>query len=1213
MARSPLLGGSTLSPFGGGGGGFGAFAIVNPGREAYLTFLKTKVRWDDGDVSNAEYLTAYEKYVNSQKAGSSTRLEAEQSLRDTRYRLERNDLLAEVEDGTKTWDDLLTYDRSKLEGLNRDSQEYLTRQDLYRQTQQRAYSDAVEEQQDLYSDGKLTTSQLRSWFLDQRNHPDYGENPELLENIDDQVTALNDRLTSEVDDQVMGDFGDGKMTTDAFLTYATAARARYAAGTKQAQEWDEAITDAKDQVLERSLTYRYGLSQDYVQLQKFIKDNEDMLAKAGAGGTSTSTRIVLGADGQWKTVESTKTSPYAPSASELEAMRQRRIELADAKAQLAEVTNKIGGAGGFMPTEAMISFYSGKQSSYAVGTDEWYAVQERLDSLEQQRHAESVLSQEGVRVTFGGAATSSGAAPASAGGGGAATPPPSAGAPKTSTGGKAVTLDGFLAAIGSTESGGNYDSVNKQTGARGKYQIMPSNWSAWAAKYLGNANAPMSPENQEKVVRGKMQDLYTWLGSWDKVAHWWLTGDSSDPGKWSASSTAYVNKVMGQLGQPPVGVRAGTVLAAGVVASAKGPLEVVTSSTRNEEAVVESRGKVLPKGSLQTTRASFQAGLDGSAFTKFYSGFVAAFKNGATTFTDWSSGSPVTYSLPEDLGARADMMNSLDDLRIGYYATRAEAYAGTPSEITASDQYSDAIKDKADNAYTILVTVQKGGPGKGPVYDPIAAGQAVVDQAKKYAANQYKLAKAAYDRGDLTGAYSHYQLAEKTLTEAQAKVEIFIKGATSAMGAIENAYGEAAPESVAAAFEKMTDFKTTWGDEIKNLTSLGTDVKKWARLDPKGNPVWGVDETISLHDGAAIFLSPDGKLKYDQVPSGGFKPDGGQLTAIPGYVPVKVNVGGTSPQGTVYAKWETGPVGYTAAGEAIQGKVVSVFLNGKYVTAVEDPFHPGKWSMGKLDIKAPPGFKLVPGATEGSFVYQFSSGGGKGGQAGTYRLSWNPTTGSYDFIKAGDTFTPDQIYPIGDPDTAALIKGLGLGVDLSKVPSTDRWMYDQTGASLGFSKPEYIRFTTPPTPTKMPQKVVDIRGGQLGTPMIDSEQERIVAGRRPVAPLPATTSTGPVRDQWASDQQDKTAALPPPAIKPLPPLATPMIESPEETRVAYRTPPPVAAPPPAAPAPTQLTSPMVESTQELAVVNRTPVKPPVKPPVKKPLPKPLPKIANKAL
>jgi hypothetical protein len=103
----------------------------------------------------------------------------------------------------------------------------------------------------------------------------------------------------------------------------------------------------------------------------------------------------------------------------------------------------------------------------------------------------------------------------------------------------------FMNAIGKVESGGRYDARNKYSGAYGKYQIMPSNWPSWANKYIGNSNAPQTPENQERVARGKFTDLYNYLQSWPAVAHWWLTGSGErNVAKWSAYSTRYVEKVM---------------------------------------------------------------------------------------------------------------------------------------------------------------------------------------------------------------------------------------------------------------------------------------------------------------------------------------------------------------------------------------------------------------------------------------------------------------------------------------------------------------------------------------------------------------------------------------------------------------------------------------------------------------------------------------------
>lgn len=106
-------------------------------------------------------------------------------------------------------------------------------------------------------------------------------------------------------------------------------------------------------------------------------------------------------------------------------------------------------------------------------------------------------------------------------------------------------IDRFLHALGEVESGGNYTALNPVSGAYGKYQILPSNWPAWALKYLGSSSAPQTPANQEKVARGKVADLYVWLDTWPNVAHWWLTGSGErNQALWSSYSKTYVAKIM---------------------------------------------------------------------------------------------------------------------------------------------------------------------------------------------------------------------------------------------------------------------------------------------------------------------------------------------------------------------------------------------------------------------------------------------------------------------------------------------------------------------------------------------------------------------------------------------------------------------------------------------------------------------------------------------
>lgn len=116
-------------------------------------------------------------------------------------------------------------------------------------------------------------------------------------------------------------------------------------------------------------------------------------------------------------------------------------------------------------------------------------------------------------------------------------------APAPTAAGDPPGLGRFMHAIAKAESGGRYTARNSGSGAYGKYQIMPSSWRAWAGRYLGDPNAARTASNQEKVATAKMKSLYRWLGGWQRVAHWWLTGSSRTSG-WSSSAKAYVAKVM---------------------------------------------------------------------------------------------------------------------------------------------------------------------------------------------------------------------------------------------------------------------------------------------------------------------------------------------------------------------------------------------------------------------------------------------------------------------------------------------------------------------------------------------------------------------------------------------------------------------------------------------------------------------------------------------
>lgn len=110
-------------------------------------------------------------------------------------------------------------------------------------------------------------------------------------------------------------------------------------------------------------------------------------------------------------------------------------------------------------------------------------------------------------------------------------------------------------------TGGGYDTVNSDSGAAGRFQIMPDNWPSWSAEAGLEPGAPMSPENQEFVAAYKLNEYFEEsLGDWAKVARMWYAGPGSlewteeqlnakqyTNGQEYPSVNEYVNSVMGRL------------------------------------------------------------------------------------------------------------------------------------------------------------------------------------------------------------------------------------------------------------------------------------------------------------------------------------------------------------------------------------------------------------------------------------------------------------------------------------------------------------------------------------------------------------------------------------------------------------------------------------------------------------------------------------------
>ena len=105
----------------------------------------------------------------------------------------------------------------------------------------------------------------------------------------------------------------------------------------------------------------------------------------------------------------------------------------------------------------------------------------------------------------------------------------------------------FLKAISGQESGGNYGARNKDSGAMGKYQIMPANLggshSGWDYEALGRdvsvSQFMKSPQIQEAIAQYKLKSYYDKWGPAGAAVAWYAGPGTAS--KYLANPSRYTN------------------------------------------------------------------------------------------------------------------------------------------------------------------------------------------------------------------------------------------------------------------------------------------------------------------------------------------------------------------------------------------------------------------------------------------------------------------------------------------------------------------------------------------------------------------------------------------------------------------------------------------------------------------------------------------------
>ncbi len=1112
MARRPALSGFSLDLFGGGGVDAGVFNIASQSRqnEAYLALVRVETQWEAGQVTDDTYLAALETYANTFAEGSAERLNKLSSLAQTRYRIERNVLVGKVDRGQKTWGDLLAYDQSKLAGLNPDSQEYRDREDRLFSTQNQILNDEEKDVVARYQNGKMTTTQLQSWYRDRLADPRFAGNVELAKAVTERITELAGRVVAEQDAKVISDYSSGKMSPADFLAYAGRARARYAEGTSDATDWDKRIEQAKDAAVEDDLAYRYSLSQDYLRLQQFVQSNS-----APAGGTSTShqTRTVLGADGQWRVVTSTVTKPYAPSKSEVEAWKKRQIEVAEAKRQMASIATKLAGLpGGFVQTGEMIAYYKAQLTDVARGSQEWYAIQGKIDSLNDALSSEKVLSRQGIKLSFPKVKSERRETyqlPKGGAGGAGGQVAGMVAKPSGKTGGSG-TLDDFMRAIAKIESGGRYDARNSSSGAYGKYQIMPANWSNWAQRAGLPANAPQTPENQEKVARAAFGRLFNkYDGDFAMMAAEWFAGAAGARGgsaSWGPKTRRYVSNVLAAMGTSyspgrtagaaattysPKGGGGGTGTPAPTSSGAPNGLRVIVgaeagaptdTTSRNRDRNLD-RGDTWDPLHALTMDIPFPSGMDARQFRKVYDAIESAWQQGQqTAYIDTGNGQRMAVFLGDDPLERVQIMNELDDMRVGLADTELDAYKGTSSEASKSQSAVAARKDAARHD---LLALDLAGTSGGAMVNPVTQGIRVLDTIVAGVSKEVALANEAYKRGDLTQAYLHVQRANSLAEPADVAALLdYVEKANVQIARVTGATGLTTEQLLSGAGTAGTEMK---GD-LARLAAFDTEIQKafepgvetstlldnQLRKDADGNVIWQGRDVV-LSEDFVRMVKPNGQIEIIRNTDRDVAEDGSIRPVAPEGTSRVFMRSGTSVI-DAFAAYKVGKVGYATMPDGskvpIFGKVVSVPIdrNGDgqadgVQAYFENPLNPGKWSASPVMFRAPAGSTVVF-ATNGSKqpAIQYVLNGTKytlqlDDKTGVYQVWKNETTGIPPFQQTNPT--PVMVGTGGQsPEAQAAVDAFGR--DLSGLSDMDRMMADLEAPALNMTPDQWADFRYKP-------------------------------------------------------------------------------------------------------------------------------------------------------
>jgi len=283
MARTGVLGGGSLSPFGGATTDFGAFDVaktVDAQESANLAFAIEREKHDAGLMTDAQFAAIQAAYLGGLDQTTISGATAQYTIQMTQYTNDRNALAQAVQSGQADPQQLVDYDRNALGQVVPGSSEYMQRQDRLWTSEGMVFQQAETQVLDNLNEGRITNLQAQEWYKQQAVL--FPDNYQIQTDITGKVAQFADRITAESDKAMADGWNKGNLTIAQVIAYTSQAAAADPGGTR-AKELQQFARDARLQAQESSMKYRYDLTREYEQLAKLV-------AQSGhsTGGTSTS-------------------------------------------------------------------------------------------------------------------------------------------------------------------------------------------------------------------------------------------------------------------------------------------------------------------------------------------------------------------------------------------------------------------------------------------------------------------------------------------------------------------------------------------------------------------------------------------------------------------------------------------------------------------------------------------------------------------------------------------------------------------------------------------------------------------------------------------------------------------------------------------------------------------------------------------------------------